>query len=297
VKPPPFAYARPARLEEAVALLATRADEAKPLAGGQSLLPLLNLRLARPALLVDLAGIPGLETIDEADGELRIGAMARQASLERSPLVRERCPLLVEALRHVGHPPIRNQGTIGGSLAHADPAAELPAVALLLDAVAEVQGPTAVREVPASELFVAPFTTSLGPDEVLARVRLPVADLGTWGFREIARRHGDFAVAGVVGAVVGGAVRLACFGVGWLPVRLPRAEAVLASVGPSAVTMGPPADRERSGARRAIEEGVQAAAEVAMAEVEPVADIHADAELRREALGVLVRHVVSGMLS
>ncbi len=202
MKPAPFRYARAGSLAEAIALLAAAPGEHKLLAGGQSLVPMLNMRLVRPAVLVDVNGLRELTGIaPTADGGLRLGALTRHAELAASPAVRERAPLLAEAARHVGHAAIRNQGTLGGSLAHADPAAELPAALLALDARVHVTGPRGAREIAADAFFRGLLTTALEADEILTAVEVPAQPAG-WGFVEIARRPGDFALAGVA-AVVG----------------------------------------------------------------------------------------------
>jgi carbon-monoxide dehydrogenase medium subunit len=232
VKPPPFDYAAPEYLDEAIALLAGELD-AKVLAGGQSLVPLLSMRLAYPDLLVDLRCVAGLDTISESDGHVAIGAMVRQLEAETSDVVAARCPLVVEALRQVAHPQIRARGTVGGSIAHADPAGELPAVAVALDARVRVRGPGGERVVPAAELYTGTFTTSLADGEVVCAIELPVADDGAGAACvEIARRHGDYALCGAVAQVTtaDGRVadaRLAIFGVADRPVRARAAEAEL----------------------------------------------------------------------
>jgi carbon-monoxide dehydrogenase medium subunit len=191
MKPAPFRYARVASAAEAVAILAAGAGEAKLLAGGQSLVPLLNMRLVRPAVLVDLNGARELERIGpEPDGGLVLGALVRHTDLATSPLVRERAPLLAAAARHVGHAAIRNRGTLGGSLAHADPAAELPAALVALDAELALLGPRGSRRVAAAEFFRGLLSTALAADELLTEVRVPASPPG-WGFAEVARRPGD----------------------------------------------------------------------------------------------------------
>jgi carbon-monoxide dehydrogenase medium subunit len=208
--------------------------DAKILAGGQSLVPLLNLRLTRPRILVDLNGISGLDRIRETAEGLTIGAMTRQSRVERSSIVQEQCPLLAEAIRHIGHLAIRHRGTIGGSLAHADPAAELPAVALALDAKFEVLADGMVRTIRADEFFIDYLTTALRPNEILSEVIFPVLQPPSgYAVEEIARRHGDFAVAGVVvivdldgdGKIL--ALRIALFGVAPTAVRARAVEQAL----------------------------------------------------------------------
>ncbi|CAI7994529.1 DNA mismatch repair protein MutS [Geodia barretti] len=198
MKPAPFAYECPSDVAEAVALLAAHGGDARPLAGGQSLVPLLNFRLARPAVLVDLNRIEALARITVEDGALRLGAMARQASVETDARVARGWPLLTEAIGHIAHPQIRNRGTVGGSLAHNDPAAELPAVMLALDAEMSAQGPQGQRTIAARDFFAGTMETALGADELLTEIAVPALPEGTgWGFQEAARRQGDFALVAV----------------------------------------------------------------------------------------------------
>ncbi len=276
MKPAPFRYLRPTSLDEALDALATLGDEAKPLAGGQSLVPMLNFRLARPGVLVDLGRVAGLEGIGAADDVARIGAMTRQRTLELDPVLADRLPVLRAALRHVGHVQIRTRGTIGGSLAHADAAAELPALALAFDATVEVASASGTRTVRAADLFLGPWTTCLAADELLTRVDIPLGWPRT-AIRELARRHGDFALAGVVGGRRSATehdpgVRLVGFGVGWTPVRLVMAEAALAAGEPARIV-----------------------ADAAAAEIEPMEDIHADAAWRRDGLRALVAELVTDL--
>lgn len=212
MKPAPFAYHAPSSVEEVVRLLATLED-AKVLAGGQSLVPLLNFRLARPAHLVDINGVPGLDRIYERDGGVAVQALVRQADAEASDLLRSRCPLVPEALRHVAHAVIRNRGTVVGSIAHADPAAELPAVLLALNGEIRVQGRSGVRDVSAGDFFRGVLESALDPDELALEAWFP-AFTGPHGIREESRRHGDYAMAGAVRA----GDRLALFGVAPTPV-------------------------------------------------------------------------------
>jgi 2-furoyl-CoA dehydrogenase FAD binding subunit len=198
MKAAPFAYVRPATLDDAVSELAATAGDGKVLAGGQSLVPVLAMRLGRPGTLVDINGVAGLDTIERRGAVLRVGATARQRSLERSPEAAG-VPLVRLALPFVGHRELRSRGTVCGSLAHADPGAELPAVASCLGAELEVRGPSGTRRVPAAEFFQGAMTTATGPGEILTAVEFPVAGPGEgFGFAELARRHGDFALAGVV---------------------------------------------------------------------------------------------------
>ena len=280
MKPARFAYFAPTTLDEALALRAEHGYDSAVLAGGQSLVPLLNLRMAQPEVVIDLGRVEGLDAISAENGTISFGAMVRQRQAERSEAVRAALPLLAKALHHVGHPPIRNRGTIGGSLAHADPAAELPAVALALDAELVVAKSGSTRTVAAADFFQGFLTTAVESDELLVEVRFPklAGGIGT-SFVEIARRAGDFATAGVgVGVVrdTDGAVadaRIVLIGVGSGPVRAGAAEEALRGKRPSAELF---ADT----------------AEVAVAELEPPSDIHATAEYRRQIAQVLVRRAL-----
>lgn len=282
MKPAPFDYVAPDSLDEALELLAARADDAKILAGGQSLVPVLNFRLAQPALLVDVNRIPGLDFVRaEADGGLALGALVRHARLEREPLVAERAPLFAEAVPFVAHPQIRSRGTLGGSLAHADPAAEFPAVALALDARFRLVRRGGERWVDAADFFTGLFSTALAPGELLAEVRLPPAAPGTGvAFLEVARRHGDYAQAGVAARVEldgGGrcrAAKLVYLSVGEGPVVARRAAALL----------GETADPDAA---------IDAAARSAAGEeIDPVGDLHASAAFKRHLVAVLTRRAL-----
>jgi carbon-monoxide dehydrogenase medium subunit len=274
MKPPVFDYHAPSTVEEAIALLTRYGGEAKLLAGGQSLMPLLNFRLSRPAAIVDLNTIPSLGYIRDEDGVIRFGAMTRQRTIEFSDAVRRRVPLLTEATALVGHLPIRTRGTIGGSLAHADPSAEYPAVLTALDGTVVVRGPRGERTLRPAELFQSYLTTSLGPDEVLVEVRVPaMAASAGFAFEEFSRRHGDFAIVGVAAMLVGDGercqtARLATAGAGPVPVRLRSAEEIL----------------ERDGLSEAA---LDAAARRAAELVDPDSDIHASAAYRRNLTRVL----------
>ncbi len=280
MKPPPFEYHAPTALEEALDLLAELGDEAKVLAGGQSLVPLLNFRLARPAHLVDLNRIADLAYVRAWDGGLAIGAMTRQRALERDHAVVERAPLLAQAVPHIGHVQIRNRGTIGGSLAHADPAAELPAVIAALDGQLVVRSSAGERVLGADAFFLTYLTTALQPDELLVEVRVPglPAGAGT-AFLELSRRHGDFALVGVAAALVLAGdgrcrdARLALTGVGASPVRGRTGEAALRGQVPS--------DRLLREVGRLVAAGL-----------EPDSDLHASAEYRRDVAGVLVERAL-----
>ena len=227
MKPAPFAYAAPKSVDEAVALLAEHGGEARLLAGGQSLVPMLNFRLLEPALLVDINRIAELDGIAEAAGALRLGALVRHRALETSPLIAKRFPIIAAAMAEVAHLAIRNRGTIGGSLAHADPAAELPLLALLLEARITAVSTQGRRVIAAADFFTAALTTALAADEILTEIELPDPPEGSgWGFAELARRAGDFALAavGVIIAEAGGVCRtahIAMAGVGPTPLRAP----------------------------------------------------------------------------
>ena len=281
MKPAPFEYLDPRTVDAAVEILARHGEEAKLLAGGQSLVPLMNMRLARPRRLVDLNRIGELAYLRDDDGGLGIGAMTRQDALERSPLVAARCPLLRETTALIGHPAIRNRGTIGGSLAHADPAAELPAAILALEGRITATGPRGERTLPAESFFAGALTTALAPDEVLTRIALPPLPPATGTcFLEVARRHGDFALVGVAAIVSArpdgacGRARLAFCGVGDTPVRVERAEALLAGRRPDAGLL--------EAVQRLVSETL-----------EPPSDLHASADYRREVAGVLARRALT----
>ncbi|OLC11816.1 MAG: molybdopterin dehydrogenase [Candidatus Rokubacteria bacterium 13_1_40CM_69_27] len=281
MKPPPFEYFTPASVEDALALLGEHREQAKVLAGGQSLVPLLNFRLARPRYLVDLNGIPHLDYIREEDGWLAIGAMTRQRAVERSALVRDRCPLLAEAMPQIGHVQIRNRGTIGGSLAHADPAAELPAIVAALGGRLVVRGPDGERVMAPERFFVGYLTTALEPFELLVGVRLPVRRSRTGhAFVEVSRRHGDFALVGVAAALTLDAAgacadaALALTGVGPTPVVAAAATRVLVGQRPSA---------------EAFQEVGRRVSET----LEPDSDLHASSEYRKHLAGVLTRRALT----
>ena len=283
MKPPVFEYHRPATLDEAIALLAQHGSDAKPLAGGQSLIPAMNFRLARPAILIDLNGVSELSFIQPADGGgLRIGAMTRQRAVERSPVVATAVPLLHETMPFIAHPQIRNRGTVGGSIAHADPAAELPAVALALNAQCKVVSRRGSRTVAAGEFYTGLFSTALAPDELLVETVFPAVEPGSgWAFTEVARRHGDYALVGV-------AVAVALDGQG----RCRAARIGLLSVGDGPV-LATEAARSLIG-QRPSPEAIRAAADTAASrDVDPSGDIHASAAYRRHLVAVLVRRALS----
>jgi carbon-monoxide dehydrogenase medium subunit len=276
LKPAPFAYDDPRTVDEAVSLLAAHADEAKLLAGGQSLVPLLNFRLARPGRLVDVNRIDELADIRRREAVLHIGAVVRVATLERSRIAAAHWPLLVEASRFVGHPQIRSRGTVGGSAAHADPAAELPVALVALDARFRIRSVRGERVAEADAFFAGPLTTSLAADELLVSIEVPTQPPVTGAaFREYARRHGDFALAGV-GALVTlddarhcREARIALLGAGATPLRASEAERVLAG-------------------RRIDDEAAREAAERAAAQADPPGD----ADHRRALLRALVAEAV-----
>jgi aerobic carbon-monoxide dehydrogenase medium subunit len=286
MKPVAFELERPRSVDEACELLGQTGRDAKLLAGGQSLVPLLNFRLARPELLVDLNLVGELQYVQAVGGELRVGAMTRQRALERSRLPGAASRLLEEALPLVAHAPIRNRGTLGGSLAHADAAAELCAVSLALEARLVARSATGGdRELGAEEFFVGPFTTALKPEEVLVEIRLPRQPEGVgWAFEEVARRRGDFALVGVAALLstgTGGEVRearLAYASMGPRPLRAYEAEAALT---------GQPAD----------EESFREVAEAVVRELEPGSDLHATREYRLHVARALTRRALARALA
>lgn len=279
VKPAAFEYFAPRTVDEALALLA-EVDGAKVLAGGQSLVPAMNFRLARPAALIDVNQIGGLDRVTATDGQVRIGALTRHRRLENPDVPGPLASLLREMARHVGHMPIRVRGTFGGSLAHADPAAEWCLLARALDATMMASSTTGTREIPAEQFFATVFTTTLRPDELLTEIRLPhLTERHLVGFSEFSRRAGDFALAMVMVAaeIDDGVVRSARIGAGGVsdvPVRLTAAESVLTG-------------------NRWEPASWQAAAEEGMGEVEPFEDIHASAEYRRDLVAALLRRACS----
>jgi carbon-monoxide dehydrogenase medium subunit len=276
MKPPRFAYHDPVTRSEVLALLDTYSDDAKILAGGQSLVPLLNMRLAQPAHLVDINRLPGLAYIDERDGGLAIGGLIRHRDVERSPLVRLQCPLLAEAVPFVGHAPIRSRGTIGGSLAHADPSAELPAVLLALGGHVRVESSEGSRDIPAETFFVDTLQTALTSKELLTEAWFPVAPPRSGAaFVEISRRQGDFALVGVAAQLTLSeddtisSAHLALMGVAATAVRVQIAEGLLIGEQPGEALFA-------------------AVAERAVANLNPDADVHASAAYRRHIAGVLI---------
>jgi len=276
MKLPPVEYEAPTTVADAIDLLGEHEEEASVLAGGQSLIPLLALRLARPAVLIDINGIDELSGISATNGSVAIGAMTREYMAEESETVAGAVPLLAAALPFIGHEAIRNRGTVGGSLAHADPAAELPAVARALDAEFVVRGPSGERVVPAAQWFEGYLTTSRRPDELLLEVRFPAAARGTGvSFQEVARRHGDFAIVGLAVSLVlsGGVIsdaRLAFAGLSYVPARATAAEDLLTGERPSA-------------------ELFDEAARRATGDIDPPADLHGSPDYRKTVAAALVR--------
>ncbi len=284
MKPAPFDYVVPETVEDTVSLLQKYEDEdveAKVLAGGQSLVPLLNMRMARPDVVVDLRKLSGLDYIREEAGGFAIGAMTSKRSVEESEAVKRLNPLFHEATVQIGHKQIRNRGTVGGSMAQADPAAEYPAAALALGMEFTAVGPDGERTIPADEFFVTFLTTDLDSTEILTEVRIPAVAPGTgWSFQEVVRRHGDFAMAGIAVTLrlEGGVCadpRIVIFAVGATPLRLSAAEAAVAGQAPS-------------------EEVFAEAGKCAAGEIEdPISDVHASAEYRRHLTEVLTRRALA----
>lgn len=276
MKLPPFDYAAPTTVPAALDLLAEQQDEANVLAGGQSLIPLLALRLARPVTVVDINGIDELRGITRTDGRVSIGATTREYEAAESPVLTAAVPLLVAALPFIGHEAIRSRGTIGGSLAHGDPAAELPAVARALDAEMVVRSTSGERTIPAQDWFEGYLTTSRRPDELLVQVRFPTARAGSGvAFQEVARRHGDFAVVALATSLTFAdarisEARLAFAGVADVPVRCREAEQLLIG------EQGSP-------------ELFAAAAQQAVAALDPPSDLHGSAQYRKKVAATLVR--------
>ncbi|MBO0873795.1 MAG: xanthine dehydrogenase family protein subunit M [Pseudonocardia sp.] len=280
MKPPAFTYHSPDTLSEALALLEQLGDEAKILAGGQSLVPLMNFRLAAPANLIDINGLAELSHVSVDRGVLRLGALTRHRELERTATIGQAAPLLAEAAPFIGHPQIRSMGTLGGSLAHADPAAELPGVVLALGATILAHSARGERAIPATEFFSSHFTTVLEPDELVVAVELPALPPRTGhAFTEVAARHGDFALAGAAAAVTtdsDGAIteaRIAGISVAPVPVRLSAAEKLLRGAKP-----GPAVLSE-------LEELVAGA-------LEPTPELKASSDYKRRTAGVLAARAV-----
>jgi CO/xanthine dehydrogenase FAD-binding subunit len=280
VKPPAFSFVVPRSVDEAVAALTQHGEDAKVLAGGQSLVPLMNLRLASPGVLVDINQIADLAYVRPWDGGVSIGALTRQHAAERAPEIRAHLPIVREACHLIGHLPIRHRGTVGGNLAHGDPASELPAVMVALEAELALVSSNGSRTVPAEQFFVGELTTALRPDELLAEVRVPGLPARTGGaFMEIARRHGDYALVGVAALITldeaGGCqrARLALCGAGPTPIPAREAEQVLVGQQPGGAAL-------------------DAAAERAAAAADPPSDIHASAAFRRKLVRYVTRQAI-----
>jgi carbon-monoxide dehydrogenase medium subunit len=276
LKPAAFAYAKARSLEDAIAQLGAHKGEAKLLAGGQSLIATLNMRLSSPSLLVDINGVPGLEGISVRNGMVEIGALTRHVTLERASDIAKHAPLIAAAMPHIAHPAIRNRGTIGGSLAYADPAAELPACLVALDGEIDIAGPNGSRTVKAGDFFKGLFETALRPNDILSAVRFPAASADTCvGFAELARRHGDYAMVGLAAVAKASGkglsdVRLCYFGVGATPVRARKAEAALAA--------------------GSVDEAVNAL------DLDPPDDIQATGAVKKHLAGVLLRRVAKQLM-
>jgi carbon-monoxide dehydrogenase medium subunit len=276
VKPAPFAYTKAKTLKEAVTLLAKYKDDARLLAGGQSLIATLNMRLSAPDLLIDINGIKNLNDIAKKGKLVEIGALARHAQVERSDVIAKHAPLIALAMPHIGHPAIRNRGTFGGSIAFADPAAELPACLLALGGEIDIAGPRGKRKVKADAFFKGLFETALRPQEMITAVRVPAADKTMRvGFAELARRHGDYAIVGLAASARADRkgltdVRLAYFGVGDTPVRPKKAEAALANGD--------------------IDAAVKAL------DLDPHDDVQATAKTKKHLAGVLLRRVAKQLM-
>ena len=279
MKPAAFDYVAAETLEEAISVLGRAGADGKILAGGQSLVPMLNFRLVRPSIVIDINRIPNLAYVEAIGDVVKIGALSRHHTLETSPVLKAHLPVLTAAMQHVAHLAVRNRGTVGGSLCHADPAAELPMMAVLLDATIGTRSPRDRRVVEARDFFTGSLTTDLAEDEIVTDVEFPVLPSGTgWAFEELARRAGDFALAAVgvtISARDGKAdrVRIGMMGVGDTPLRAPEAEGLLAG---SAIDAA------------AIEE----AAAAMQAAVEPNSDLHASADYRRFLVGALARRAI-----
>lgn len=280
MKPPAFDYLCATGMDQAIDALERSGGEGKILAGGQSLMPMLNFRLLRPSILIDINRVPGLDRIVEEKDRLRVGALARHHKIETSPVIKAHFPIVTATMAHVAHLAIRNRGTIGGSLAHSDPAAELPMLCVLLGGKVKVRGPGGSRTIDAADFHVGALTTALKATELIEEIELPYLPPATgWGFEEVARRMGDFAIV-AMGATVtlsDGRVseaRVAIAGVGETPLRVPAAEALLL------------------GSQEPEPALLEAAAEAVRNAIAPTTDLHVSADYRRHLAGVLTRRVV-----
>lgn len=282
MKPAQFDYVAPTSLSAAVDALAATHGEGKVLAGGQSLLPLLNFRMVRPSVIIDINGIKELAFIEVRGDSVVIGALTRHREIEQSPLIASKLPVMSVAMRHVAHLAIRNRGTIGGSLSHADPAAELPMLAIFYDATIVVQGPAGRREIAAESFFVDALTNCLEPDEIVVEVEVPIPQQHGWAFEEVARRFGDFALASIAVSVSRSAshlqgARVAAMGVADTPLRLRAVEDRIAGM-----QINDALPRHFS--------------ELVMSSVSPNSDLHASAEYRRQLLGALAERAMTTAL-
>ena len=279
MKPAPFQYVRPSSVSDALAALARYRDDAKVLAGGQSLIALMNLRLVKPAVLVDINRLSDIAYIREENGTVAIGALTRQSAVESSGVIARQCPLMAEAIRFVAHRPIRNRGTVGGNLAHADPTSELPAVAVALDATFVARSTDGQRAISAADFFVGLLSSALASKELLTEMRIPIWPAGQgWSFMEVSPRAGDYALVGVAATLqvqegICQAARLVYSGVGARPARVAAAEQML---------LGGPAN----------EATFRAAGEVAAGQVDPSSDFHATGDYRRDLVRVLTRRAL-----
>lgn len=280
MKPPKFKYVAPDTVEEALAVLAEYGDEARPLAGGQSLVPLMNMRMARPAVLVDLNRVVGLDEVSTDNGTLVLGPMVRQAAAERNPVIAEASPLLAQTLRYAGPPATKNRGTIGGSLAHADPVAELPGTVLALGAELVIENKAGRRTVVPADFYIADLTTAIEPGEMLREIRIPKIAVGSkTAFVESGNRQEGLAIAGVacvlhLNGAVCESISLAAIGVGSGPVRLVSAEQALAG-------------------RELTEKHVGDSAEAVIDDIDPRDDIHASAHYRTRLTVTLVKRAIA----
>lgn len=283
MKPAKFDYVSPSTVEAAIEALVASNGEGKVLAGGQSLLPLLNFRMARPAVLVDLNRIKGLSYIEDRGNRIAIGALTRHRDLEHSPLIASKLPVMSAAMRYVAHLAIRNRGTIGGSLSHADPAAELPMLAAFYDAEISVQGPAGRRTIKPGEFFVDALTNCLEPEEIVVEIEFPILAQDGWAFEEVARRFGDFALASIAVSLRRGrsgleAARVAVMGVADTPLRLRKVEEQLVAMELDDQTP----DRFSA---------------AVVSQVSPNDDLHASADYRRHLLGQLAKRALRTALT
>lgn len=283
MKPAQFDYVLPSTVDAAVEALVASNGEGKVLAGGQSLLPLLNFRMARPTVVVDLNGIAGLSYIEERGERIAIGALTRHRELEHSPLIASKLPVMSAAMHHVAHLAIRNRGTIGGSLSHADPAAELPMLATFYEAGISVQGPSGRRTIAPGEFFVDALTNCLEPEEIVVEVEFPILKQDGWAFEEVARRFGDFALASIAVSVRRGptgleAARVAVMGVAETPLRLREAEEELVAM-------------------ELDDRTPHRFSEIVVSLVSPNDDLHASADYRKHLLAQLAKRALRTALA